>query len=61
MNPYHFRESGYCYICYIPWYYSATMTTSFGLSLSSNAAAKAERGTQCTADYIIVCSYKNEI
>ena len=45
------REKGMCYICWSEW----DSDDSFGLSLSDTAAiAKANTGTDCTLDYIVV-------
>jgi len=51
------RESGYCYICYIPFNsITGAGTSSFGLGVATadNAIAKSNVGTTCIADYIVI-------
>merc|ERR1712223_1388941 len=48
------RGSGYCYICYSPSIAgtAATAQISFGVSISSNTAAKTAVSTACSNDYL---------
>jgi len=51
------RESGYCYICYIPFNsITGAGTSSFGLgvAVADDAIAKSAIGSRCIADYIVI-------
>jgi len=50
------RASGYCYICYSEWTTGTAVIaqSSFGLSISPNAASQSAVQTSCTSDYIVI-------